>query len=42
MPDITRMFKSSKVRQMGLVACVGEKINIYMLLIGKTEGNRPL
>jgi hypothetical protein len=34
--------KSSRMRWAGHVAAMGEKKNVYNLLIGKPEGKRPL
>jgi hypothetical protein len=36
------MMKSRRIRCAGQVPQMGEKKNAYMLLIGKSEGNRPL
>jgi hypothetical protein len=41
-PSITRMIKSKKMRWAGHVARMGEKRNVYRLLVRKLEGNRPL
>jgi hypothetical protein len=41
-PNIIRMIKSRRIRWAGHVARMGEKRNVYMLLIGKLEGKRPL
>jgi hypothetical protein len=41
-PNITRMFKSRKLRWVGHVARMGEKRNAYRILVGKPEGKRPL
>jgi hypothetical protein len=37
-----RMIKSRMMRWAGHVALIGEKRNIYRLLVGKLEGKRPL
>jgi hypothetical protein len=36
------MIKSRRKRWAGHVARMGEKRNAYKILVGKTEGNRPL
>jgi hypothetical protein len=36
------MIKSSRIRWTGYVARMGEKINACRILMGKTEGKRPL
>jgi hypothetical protein len=41
-PSIIRKMKARKMRWAGHVARMGEKINAYMLLVGKPEGRRPL
>jgi hypothetical protein len=41
-PSIIRIIKSRRVRWAGHVARMGEKRNAYRLLVGKTEGKRPL
>jgi hypothetical protein len=41
-PSIIRIMKSRKMRWAGHVARMGEKKNAYRLLVGKTEGKRPL
>jgi hypothetical protein len=43
-PNIIRMIKSRRIRWAGHVARMGETRNIYiyMILVGKPEGNRPL
>jgi hypothetical protein len=40
-PSIIRMYKSRRIRWAGHVAQVGKR-NTYMLLLGKTEGKKPL
>jgi hypothetical protein len=42
LPSIIRIIKSSKMRWAGHVARMGEKRNLYRLLIGKSGGKRPL
>jgi hypothetical protein len=41
-PSIIRIIKSRRMRWAGHVARMGEKRNTYRLLVGKTEGKRPL
>jgi hypothetical protein len=41
-PSIIRIIKSSRMRWAGHVAQIGEKRNVYWLLVGKPEGKRPL
>jgi hypothetical protein len=41
-PSIIRTIKSRRMRWAGHVARVGEKRNVYRLLVGKPEGKRPL
>jgi hypothetical protein len=41
-PSIIRIIKSRKMRWLGHVAGMGEKRNVYRLLVGKPEGRRPL
>jgi hypothetical protein len=36
------MIKSRRMRWAGHVARMGEKSNAYRILVGKTEGKRPL
>jgi hypothetical protein len=40
--NIIRMIKSRRVRWAGLVARMGEKRDAYRILMGKSEGKRPL
>jgi hypothetical protein len=40
--SIIRIIKSGMMRWAGHVARMGEKRNVYMLLVGKSEGKRPL
>jgi hypothetical protein len=40
-PSIIRIIKSRRMRWALHVALMGEKRNVYMLLIGKPEGKRP-
>jgi hypothetical protein len=42
LPSISRIIKSRRMRWVGHVARMGEKINAYRLLVGKPEGKRPL
>jgi hypothetical protein len=39
-PSIIRMIKSRRMRWVGHVARIGEKMNVYKLLAGKPEGKR--
>jgi hypothetical protein len=41
-PSIIRLIKSRRMRWAGHVARMGEKRNVYRLLVGKPEGKRPL
>jgi hypothetical protein len=41
-PSIIRIFKIRRMSWVGHVAQMGEKRNTYRLLVGKTEGKRPL
>jgi hypothetical protein len=41
-PSIIRIIKSRSIRWAGHVARMGDKRNVYRLLIGKTKGKRPL
>jgi hypothetical protein len=41
-PSIIRIIKSRRMRWEGHVAWMGEKRNVYRLLVGKPEGKRPL
>jgi hypothetical protein len=41
-PNIIRIIKSMRMRWAGHVARMGEKKNVYRLLVGKPEGKRPL
>jgi hypothetical protein len=40
--NISRMIKSIRKRWTGHVTRVGEKMNAYRILLGKSEGKRPL
>jgi hypothetical protein len=42
LPSIIRIIKSRRMRLVGHVTRMGEKRNMYGLLVGKPEGNRPL
>jgi hypothetical protein len=37
-PDIIRQVKSRRMRWAGYVACMGEEIKMYRVLMGKPEG----
>jgi hypothetical protein len=41
-PNIIRIIKWRRMRWAGHVARMGEKRNVYRLLVGKAEGKRPL
>jgi hypothetical protein len=41
-PSIFRIIKSRRMRWAGHVARMGEKKNVYRLLVGKPKGMRPL
>jgi hypothetical protein len=41
-PSIIRIIRLRRMRWVGHVARMGEKRNVYMLLVGKPEGKRPL
>jgi hypothetical protein len=41
-PSIIRTIKSRRMRLTGHVSRMGEKKNVYRLLVGKAEGKRPL
>jgi hypothetical protein len=41
-PSIIGIIKSRKMGLVGHVARMGEKRNVYRLLVGKPEGKRPL
>jgi hypothetical protein len=41
-PSIIRIMKSRRMRWAGHVARMGEKRNVYRLLVGKPEEKRPL
>jgi hypothetical protein len=42
LPSIIRIIESRRMRWAGHVARMGEKRNVYRLLVGKPEGKRPL
>jgi hypothetical protein len=41
-PDIIRQIKSRRMRWAGHVERMGERRNVYRVLVGKPEGKRPL
>jgi hypothetical protein len=41
-PSVIRIINSRRMRWAGHVAQMGEKRNVYKLLVGKPEGKRPL
>ena len=40
--NIVRVIKSGRMRLAGHVACMGERRGLYLVLVGKPEGKRPL
>jgi hypothetical protein len=41
-PNIIRIIKWRRIRWVRYVAQMGDKKNVYRLLVGKTKGKRPL
>jgi transcription termination factor 2 len=41
-PNIVRMIKSRKMRWAGHVARMGEERSVYSVLVGRSEGKKPL
>ena len=41
-PNIIRVIKSRRMRWWGHVARMGKKGGVYRVLVGKSEGDRPL
>ena len=41
-PNIVRVIKSRRKKRTGNVASKGERKGVYRVLVGKTEGKRPL
>ena len=41
-PNIIQVIKSSRMRWVGHVACMGERRGAYGVLVGKPEGRMPL
>ena len=41
-PNIIRVIKARRMRWAGHVARMGERRGVYRVLVGKSEGNRPL
>jgi hypothetical protein len=41
-PNIVRVIKSRRMRWAGQVARMGERRGVYMFLVGRPEGKRPL
>ena len=41
-PNIVRVVKSRRMRWAGLVALIGERRDVYSILVGKPEGKRSL
>ena len=42
LPNIVRVVKSRRMRWAGHVARMGEEKGVYRVLVGKSEGKRPL
>jgi hypothetical protein len=42
LPTIVRVIKSRRMKWAGHVACMGEGRGVYMVLVGKPVGKRPL
>jgi hypothetical protein len=40
--DVIRMIKSRRMRYQGHAARMGEKGNLYRILVGNPEGRKPL
>jgi hypothetical protein len=40
--NVVRVIKSRRLRLAEHVACMGEEIGVYMVLVGGPEGKRPL
>ena len=41
-PNIVRVLKSRRMRWAGHVARMGDRRGVYKILVGKSEGKRPL
>jgi hypothetical protein len=41
-PNIVRVIKSSRIRWVGHVACMGEGRGVYRVLVARPKGKRPL
>jgi hypothetical protein len=41
-PSIFRVIELRKINRAGHVACMGERKDVYRVLVGKAEGKRPL
>jgi hypothetical protein len=41
-PNVIRVIKSRRMSWVGHAARIGEKRNVYRILVGKLEGKRPL
>jgi hypothetical protein len=41
-PNIVRVIKSRRMRWVGHIARMGERRGVYRVLVGKSEGKRPL
>ena len=42
LPNIVRVVKSRRMRWAGHVAHIGEERGVHRVLVGKSEGKRPL
>ena len=42
LPNIVRVVKSRRMSWAGHVACMGEDRGVHRVLVGKSEGKRPL
>jgi hypothetical protein len=42
LPSVVRVIKSRRMRWAGHVAGMGERRDVYMVLVGRSEGNGPL
>jgi hypothetical protein len=42
LPSFVRVVKSKRMRWTGHVVCMGEERDVHRVLVGKSEGKRPL